>query len=74
MFGVNSQMQLLKAWDTCEHGKAIVNTSTGKRVEKWMGEKPGLSPAITRMMVDNPGLFTLEELASGEWEHEQSLV
>ena len=71
MFGVSLQMRLLDAWDTCEHGESIVNIITGKRIEKWMGEKPGLPHALTRMLSNSPGMFTLEELASGEWEHEQ---
>ena len=64
-------MQLLNAWQACGHGKAILNETTGKRIEKWMGEKPHLELALGRMIEDSPDMFTIEELMSGAWICEQ---
>ena len=59
-------MTMLDAWNACQHGKAIL-IPEGKRLEKWMGDKPGMRPSFERFLEKNSENFTAQEIMSGDW-------
>ena len=40
---------------------------SGLRIEKWMSEKPGLSPAFERFVEESVGSIPLSDLMAGDW-------
>lgn len=63
-------MTAREAWNLCEHGKAIVRP-TGARLEKWMGDKPGLAPGFDRYVLKNADTIPLDDLSATDWELEK---
>lgn len=46
-------MNMKDAWNSVQHGGAIVNLVSGTRIEKWIGDKPNLAPSFDRFIESN---------------------
>lgn len=62
-------MTLLEAWAATAHGHAMSRPS-GARVEKWISDKPGLSPSFERWIENNVRDIPPEDLVAGDWNPE----
>ncbi len=60
-------MNMKDAWNSAVHGEAIVNASSGTRIEKWIGDKPGLSPSFDRFIESNVSNISTEDIVSSDW-------
>lgn len=65
-------MNMKEAWEATQHGKAFFRMSSGIRIEKWMGEKPGLTSSFDRFLFDSAsgGSLTANDLVANDWEVE----
>lgn len=63
-------MNMKDAWNSIRHGEAIVNTATGLRIEKWIGDKPGMAPSFDRFIESNVSQIHTDDLVSSMWEKE----
>ena len=63
-------MNMKEAWNTIAHGEAIINTASGTRIEKWIGDKPDLSPSFDRFIESNLMQIHSSDLVSDKWEKE----
>ena len=59
-------MRLDEAWAATQHGGSMSRPS-GMRVEKWMGEKPGLKPAFERWIEETIQTIPALDLMAGDW-------
>lgn len=59
-------MRLDEAWTATQHGGSMSRPS-GARVEKWIGEKPGLKPSFDRWLDENVTAFLAADLMAGDW-------
>ena len=62
-------MNMKQAWQATEHGKAFYRPN-GTRVEKWMGDKPGLPSAFDRFLLEGSSGFTSDDLMADDWQVE----
>jgi len=59
-------MRMIDAWEECAHGGSISRPS-GVRVDKWMGDKPGLKPSFERWIDESIGTIKAEDLMGDDW-------
>lgn len=60
-------MNMKEAWNSIRHGEAIVNISSGTRIEKWIGDKPDLAPSFDRFIESNGATIDTDDLVSSDW-------
>lgn len=60
-------MNIRDAWNSCNHGGFIVRP-IGSRIEKWMGDKPGLPPSFSRWLDENVLIVPIDDIMAGDWE------
>lgn len=61
-------MNMKDAWNSIAHGEYIINTVSGTRIEKWIGEKPDLAPSFDRFIESNLMQLHSSDLVSDKWE------
>ena len=61
-------MNMKEAWNSILHGEAIINTVSGTRIEKWIGEKPDMPPSFDRFIESNLMQLHSSDLVSDKWE------
>ena len=61
-------MNMRDAWNSVEHGEAIINPATGTVIHKWMEDKPGQVPGFTRFLEGNVSSLKVEDVFADTWE------
>lgn len=61
-------MNMRDAWNSVQHGEAIINPVTGTTIQKWMGDKPGQEPSFTRFVESNISTLRIDDILALTWE------
>lgn len=59
-------MRLDEAWAATQHGGSMSRPS-GLKVEKWMGDKPGLASGFSRWLEESVSTIAAPDLMAGDW-------